>query len=291
MFRKRRTFNKEEKSYTFASYINQLGASFLGTDIDRYILALFSTNIQVAIYAVATNILKKLIFFLPHTLFKDVLEPSIYRRYDEKQSQTELNDIFQIIINLNNYVIFLILAIFIPLGRELLSFVFDKEYIQDAYFPLLIFLCFLVIYVFPIGLITKSIKKPEYLIYSKITVILNIALGIPMAMKYGALGIAIATALSTIEKNIIIFILTRRIVKLDIPFYSYLKLSASVLGIILILNTMNYYINIHVLVKLLFIISLYVVVNKFISIYSKKHKNILLRFFPKKMYGFVTWIF
>jgi O-antigen/teichoic acid export membrane protein len=284
------SYTKDENSYRRNSYINQIGTSFLGTDIDRYILAYFSTNIQVAIYAVATNILKKLIFFLPNQMLRPLIEPAVYSRYDQKQKDLELFKVFQLVYNINNYVIFLFLAIFIPLGTELLKIIFKHEYIENVYWPLIIFLIFLMLYAFPLSLIVNAIKKPKILIYSKITIFMNVGIGIPLAYYYGAVGMSLATVISIIFKNMIIYFYVKKNILIRIPVIETIKSIFNMVATVVFIYGINNLYKIPIIIDLALVLVLYIVLNKTISIFSSEQRRILLNILPDKYSKFTHYV-
>ena len=130
---------KKKKSIGGVVTLDKLGSSFLGTDIDRYVLAYFSTSVQVAVYAIATRILSKLLNIYPNRMFLHLIQPVVYSRYDENRDASQLNQAFKFLYSANNIIGFLLVAVFAPLGEELLLLVFNQEYVLQAYWPLLIF--------------------------------------------------------------------------------------------------------------------------------------------------------
>jgi O-antigen/teichoic acid export membrane protein len=274
--------NEEEKSYRWGSYIEKFGASFLGTDIDRYILAYFSTNIQVAVYAVATKTLSKLMIFYPNRMFKFVSEAALFSKYDQHQDDRDLNRMFGFIYNANNVVAFLFLAIFIPLGSFLLEFVFENDYIRQAYWPLIIFLCFLIFYNIPLTLIARAIKRPRILVYAKISFVINIAAGIPLAQAYGATGMALATAGSVVLQNIIVYILINQTHKLSLPWLSSLKcllMLGLTVGVLYFTRSQVDSLFINLGIGLL----TYLVAFKLIRIFDQYEANLFLSLLPKPL--------
>jgi O-antigen/teichoic acid export membrane protein len=117
---------------------------------------------------------------------------------------------------------FLFVATFLPFGRELLALVFRDAYVA-AYAPVLILLLFLVLHFMPVGMVVKALQRPEVLIYSKAAVVLNVALGIPLAGRYGATGMVIATAVSVAAKNAIMLVFVRRAMRLPLPWRATLR--------------------------------------------------------------------
>lgn len=279
---KPRKEEKEEKDYRLGSYVEKFGASFLGTDIDRYILAYFSTNVQVAVYAVATKTLTKLLTFYPNRMFKFVSEAALFSKYDKKESDESLNKVFSFLYNANNVVAFLFLAIFIPLGKDLLDFVFENDYVKQAYWPLVIFLCFLIFYSVPLTLIARAIKRPKILVYSKLSFIVNIAVGIPLSQSYGATGMALATAGSVVLQNVIVYILINQTNKLEIPWISTLKCMMISAATVAILEVSYGYVD-SLFVNIVIGLLSYLILFKIIKILNDYEIDLFLSLLPKKL--------
>ncbi|MDX2245484.1 MAG: oligosaccharide flippase family protein [Bacteroidia bacterium] len=284
----------DEKSYRRVSYVNKIGTSFLGTDIDRYVLGYFSNPTQVAIYVLATRVLTKLMDFYPEKMFKPVSEPAFFSKYDTEESdkkEAEVNRMFQFMFNANNIIGFLFLAILLPLGKDFLILVFEKDYTADAYFPLIVFLIFLVFYSIPLGMVAQAIKKPMILLYSKLTIIFNIATGIPMAYLYGATGMAISTAASVFLKNLMIYYMTRRHINVQIPWSSAIKSMLNTLisaGITYGLK-LAFPINLYILAVIATI--LYFIVMKFNPILTEPQRVVFFELVPKKVRKVVKFVF
>lgn len=209
--------SREEVSYRRISYVNEWGVNFLSTDVARYIVSAFSNNVEVAIYAVATTIVSRLQFFLPIPMLKSITSAIFYSRYEETGNPEELHRMFRFLFDVNSLVSLALLVAFLAGGRDLLKIVFRSTYV-DAYFPVLILLGFLILHFMPLGMVVRALKRPEILIYSKAAVVLNIALGIPLVMSYGATGMALATAVSVGVKNMILLLFVCRIIPFRMPW-------------------------------------------------------------------------
>jgi O-antigen/teichoic acid export membrane protein len=274
--------NREIIQYRRISYINEIGYSFLGTDIDRYILAYFSSTYQVAIYALATKIVKQLSILFPHKMLKSIIEPAFYSRYEETQNKNELNRMFRFIFNINTILGFLIITLFIAFGKKLLIVLFDQQYVTEAYIPIIIFLLFLILYGIPVGLIVKVLIQPKILLYSKIAVFVNIIIGIPLAINYGALGMALATAFSTALKVVFVYFLIKRNYPLVIPIKSFFK-SMLIASITLFISFgLNTYTTNFLFCNILFTVIVYFLIMKLIPVLGIEDKSVLTSFFPKK---------
>ncbi len=274
--------SKEEKSYRNISYLNSLGTSFLGTDIDRYVLGYFSTNVQVAIYAIATKILTHLLYLYPSKMFSSVIEPAFYSKYDNSTDESDLNKMFQFLFNANSMIGFMFISIFYPLGDKLLIMVFEQKYIEQVYWPLLIFLVFIVFYAIPLGLVANAIKRPKILLYSKISVVINIALGIPAAYYFGAIGMAAATAFSVALKNAIIYLLSSKYVTIRFPWMPTLRALINALTTLGAVYYFDEYINFHVMVSLVIGVIIYIALLKINPVLTPDQRNFLLTIVPNK---------
>ncbi|MEB2345947.1 MAG: polysaccharide biosynthesis C-terminal domain-containing protein [Deltaproteobacteria bacterium] len=209
--------DREQTSYRRLSFVNEWGVNFLSTDIARFIVSYFSDNVQVAIYAVATTIVSRLQFFLPIPMLKSVTGATFYTRYEQTGDPVELQRMFRFLYDTNSLVSLGLLVAFLTGGRELLAFVFHTTY-GDAFTPVVILLAFLILHFMPLGMVVRALKRPESLIYSKVAVLLNVALGVPLVIHYGATGMAVATAVSVAFKNMVLLFFVRRLIAFRMPW-------------------------------------------------------------------------
>jgi len=289
IFWKRRE-SKREKEYRHISYVNSLGVNFLGSDVNKWILGGFSAALQVSIYTLATQILEKLLDFFPIKMIQPLAEPAMYGKYDEEKEGKLLNKMFQLLYCANNLIGFMTLAIFLPLGRDLILAFFKREYTADAFWPLIVFIFCIIFYSMGFGTVAKAIEKPQILLWSKLSVVANVALGIPLAIKYGAVGMAVASALSIMLKNAIIYLLLRKHIDIWIPWNSTLKglLNTSITVVILFIlkswGALDLFIgslNIKFFILAFLGMVIYMTASKFNSIFSSEQKELLLSLVPK----------
>ncbi len=209
----------EETKYRWASFVDDVGNGLLSADINRFILAAFSSSPQVAIYAVASNIVLRLRALVPIWLFRPLVTVVFFKRYEESQSIHELNRMFSFIWALNRIVTTAFLVLFIPLGEETLVWVFREEY-ATSYLPMVLLLFSLGFLTMPVGLVAQAVRRPQWLVYSKVAILVNLGLGIPFAMKYGALGMAAVAAASEFIKSLVVFVLLRMEFGIQYPWRS-----------------------------------------------------------------------
>jgi len=215
-----------QRRYRRVSWLDELGVRALSTDIDRYLIGFFSQSAQVAIYAVAATIVQRLEYFLPHRLLQSVIEPAIYRRYEEAGGVPGVAPIFGAIFKVNYVLAFGFLAVFLPLGGELLRAVFGDVY-DASWAPAVIFLAFLAFNTNPLGMVIHAVRRPELLVFSKFVLPLNFVLAWLLVPRYGALGMAAATGTTMALKNIALFAVAERQLGLAIPWAATLHCAAA----------------------------------------------------------------
>ena len=209
----------EERNYRRASFADDLGNSFLSADINRFILAAFSTSTQVAIYAVASSIVERLKGLMPLEIFRPLATVVFFKRYEEAGTIQEVNRMFHLLFAVNRIATTAFLVLFAPLGYEAIVWVFRLDY-GSSYLPVLVLLLGIGLFGMPIGLVAQTLRRPKWLVYSKLAVLLNVGLGVPLTIWYGATGMAIATALSELLKNLIVYGLLRREFQIRYPWLS-----------------------------------------------------------------------
>ena len=157
-----------------------------------------------------------------------------FRRYEETGTISEVNRMFHLLLKLNRILTTAFLVLFIPLGYEVIVWIFRADY-GPAYFPVVALLIGIGLFGMPIGLVAQALKRPQWLVYSKLAVFLNVGLGIPLAIHYGALGMASAMALSELMKNLIVYVLLRREFPISYPWLSTLQFAFSGISVALLL--------------------------------------------------------
>ncbi len=211
--------NSEELHYRRASFVDDLGSMLLSADISRIIIASFSTNFQVAIYSVAVSIVDRLRALIPMEIFRPLATVTFFRRHEETGTIEEVNRMFAFIFAINRIVAVAFLAFFIPLGQEALIWLFRSDY-GGSYLPALLLLVTIGIVGMPVGLVAQALNRPQFLVYSKLAVLVQIAVAISLVPAYGAIGMASAVLLSELARNLIVLGLLRREFPIRYPWAS-----------------------------------------------------------------------
>ena len=171
---------------------------------------------------------------MPLEVFRPLASVTFFTRFEEKKTVDEVNRMFSFLLSMNRIVTTAFLALFIPLGYEVTVWVFKAEY-GPAYLPIVILLLGMGLFSMPVGLVAQALQRPKWLVYSQLAVLVNVGLGIPAAIYWGATGMAVATAVSQLTKNAIVFILLRREFPVRYPWWTSLRFgfAGTAVGILL----------------------------------------------------------
>ena len=209
----------EERSYRRASFLDDLGQMLLSADFSRLILAAFAGSYQVAIYSVASSITDRLRMLMPLEIFRPLTTVTFFKRFEETGTIEEVNRIFKFIFSINRIVTTAFLVLFVPLGQEVLVWLFREDY-GASYAPAVILMIAIGVFSMPIGLVAQTLRRPLLLVYSKLAVLLQVAVAIPLVKEYGATGMAVAVAAGELIKNLIVFVMLRREFAIRYPWAS-----------------------------------------------------------------------
>lgn len=212
----------EELAYRRASFVDDLGHMLLSADFSRLILAAFAGSYQVAIYSVASSIADRLRALIPLEVFRPLVTVTFFKRFEETGTIEEVNRIFQFMFSVNRVVTTAFLVLFIPLGQQVLVWLFREDY-GASYLPVVLLLAALAAFSMPIGLVAQTLRRPRLLVYSKVAVLLQVGAAIPLVENYGASGMAVAVALGELVKNLIVFFMLRREFQIHYPWASTLR--------------------------------------------------------------------
>ncbi len=282
----------EQKKYRRTSYFLSFGTTFLNTNIDHFILSFSSNNVQVAIYAIANSLLKKIESFIPAKMLSPLIEPAFYSRYDHTKSQNDLDRMFQFICITGSLISFLMIALLVPLGKDILSFLFNREYVAEAYWPMIMFTVYILVSSIPLGLPAKAIMKPEIILAAQISGALNIILGFLLAARYGAIGMAVATNVSILLRQTILFLSLRKHITISMPWNQLLRLMINAAIVATLIFELKKLTEIHFLIlSLIGLIAYLLLTFKMFSVFSNEHKRFIFSLLPPKMVPVASHLF
>ena len=196
----RENFTGEILKYSFPLFIVSMGF-LMATEIDILMLGLLNTDEQVGLYAVAKQVIGK----LPHISLAIAMGVMPVFAKLNKENKKELAVLFNRLLGLNSFIFISISVIILVFSGIFVPFIFGKEYIGSI-LPLKILTVFLVCS--PFLVLFGTFLNYQGLAWRRavnlsLSTALNIALNFVLIPKYGAIGAALATAVSYLPYTIL----------------------------------------------------------------------------------------
>lgn len=224
---------KEIFKYSFFVFLGLI-VDTVFNNTDQVILGSVCGTVAVSIYSVGTKIIS--MYTTVSTTISGLFLPKITKILEEKDSDKKISDLFIKVSRIQVYIMMLILAGFIVLGKQFISLWVGQEY-YDTYFIILLIIGPSIIPLtqnIGISVIQAKNKHQFRSIVYLVIAVLNIVISIPLAKKYQGIGAAAGSALATILGQIITMnIFYWKKIHLQIPRYwiFFIKFSIKVFAI------------------------------------------------------------
>lgn len=186
---------KEILHFSFFIFLNLI-IDFLYNNTDKLILGVVAGTVSVSIYSI--GIYFSQYFTELSTAMSGVFLPKIMELY-QKGEKNEISNLFNKVGKLQMTLLFLVLGGYICLGREFINLWVGSTY-RDSYFiGIIIMLPSIVPLTQNIGItIIRAMNIHKYRSYMYIAIaMINVAISIPLAMKYAGIGSAVGTSIAT----------------------------------------------------------------------------------------------
>lgn len=183
----------------------------INTQFDRYMLGIIGTQGGVGIYDIAQKIAN--IGFLFSTVLQQVFAPQVYNKYFQKPEQFS-KDIGVYLAPF--FFVSLLFSFVLGLFGQEIIFLLTAPAFYDAYPVVIILNMLYVTYFFgkqPQLLLAKKVKLIAYL--SFLSLVLNIAINIPLIHLYGVIGAAWGTYISGMAASLCSFYFAQKFAKID----------------------------------------------------------------------------
>lgn len=205
--------------YSFFIFLNLI-VDNIYSNTDQVILGNVAGTIAVSIYAVAARVSSINTSF--STTISGLFFPRITKTLEEKDGSKKVSNIFIKVSRIQLYIMALIMFGFVIFGKQFILLWVGEGYVSAYYIILLLMVPAIIPLTQNIGisiLQAKNKHKFRSVLYICIAV-LNIAISIPLARKYGGVGAAIGTALANLAGQIIVmnFYYWKK-ADIDIPTY------------------------------------------------------------------------
>ncbi len=209
-------FFREVSVYSFWILLNVVMDRVYGS-AGQFVLGIYRDVREVAIYSIAVQL--KDMFYLFSTAIMGVFLPRVTQMVARGETTQELSRLFIRTGRLQYLIISTIMVGFILLGEEFIVLWAGEEY-RSAYLPtLLLFAASVVPLVQNLGIIILQAQNRmqfRSLLYLFLS-LASVAASIPLAIRYGGLGCAVATAVALVlGQGLIINVYYARNIGLDI---------------------------------------------------------------------------
>ena len=178
------------------------GIGLMFQNIDKIMISVFLDLSRVGIYKVAQNYVNLIsIFVTPFIAFWPVIS-RLYNKNSIRQIEIEMKKIVRIV----TYLVIPMFFVFLFLGNDLLRIFGEAFVTEEAELTLIILsFSFLVDAVSgPIGSLLTMTKYAKLALYNNIvSLLINISLNFILVVRFGIIGVAIATGISIIVNNLI----------------------------------------------------------------------------------------
>lgn len=187
---------KDVLQFSFYIFLNLI-IDFLYSNTDKLILGSVVGTVSVSIYSIGVYFSQY--FTELSNSMSGVFMPRVVE-YCEKRKKEEISELFNRVGRLQMMLLFLVLGGYICLGKEFI-FLWVGDTYSDSYF---IGMIIMVPSVVPlsqnIGIsVVRALNVHKYRTYMYIIIaIFNVIISIPFAIRYGGIGSAIGTGISTI---------------------------------------------------------------------------------------------
>jgi O-antigen/teichoic acid export membrane protein len=191
--------------YAGLYYLDDIGAMLLSTATDLFLITSFLSSAAVGIYGLANRILDIATRVLPSKILQDVIQPLFFSEYGAEQVQSARFG-FNLLTKINilaSQPVGIWLAL---MARPIIVRLFDARF-ADAAEILAVSAFFLPMLSvrFPLGLMLQNAERVDLLIYSKISGLMKIALGLWLVPTGGVVAMVWITGLSFVAQNVIIY--------------------------------------------------------------------------------------
>lgn len=194
---------REIMAYSVWIFLNSI-MDKINWSLDQFVLGIYSGSVAVAIYSVASQLNQMYINF--SSAISGVLLPRITKMENDNASDEEFTDIFIKTGRIQYIVMALIMSGFVLFGKEFINIMWvGPEYAESYIIACILMLPSTIPLIQNVGLnILQAKNKYKFrVIVLMIFAVVNVCISIILSKKYGGIGAALGTAISTILGQVI----------------------------------------------------------------------------------------
>lgn len=277
---------KEMTIFSFFIFLNMV-IDQIYFKTDQIILGIVAGTSVVAVYSIASQLDQYYINF--SSSVNNVFLPRIAAISAKTEDMTEINGMFNKVGRIQYAIMAMLLSGFIIYGKSFIVFWAGVDFTGAYYMSLIVMVPLIVPLIQSMGIVIIQAKN-KHAFRSKMyfcIALLNVALSIPLAKKYGGIGCAIGTGIGLVIGNwFVINIYYHKVIGIDVIDFAkeIFKMSPPVVLAMIIGVVTNYFIatsNIEILgVKMILYVCLYMMLMWYMGL-NDYEKNIFASMFKK----------
>ncbi len=208
-------FVKRIRRFSLLSTANEMGEGGFSQISDYYFVSAYLGPYAMGLYAFPYKILSTIFDWIPMVQLNNIFKPYFITKYYEKDENTGyLSAMFNFIAKVY-FFFYGIIAIGVITYQNLVQvYLFNSKYLPTETLIVIIILFYsLRAFGFPISIIIEIKEKIEYTLYAKIFAVFNV-LAVVFILEYtgwGLIGVALATGVSGLCRNIYLYIKMKRV--------------------------------------------------------------------------------
>ncbi|TLX75653.1 hypothetical protein E9993_08830 [Labilibacter sediminis] len=204
---------KRVRRFYLLSFFSELGYGIIGRTSDHYIIAAMSSPFYVGLYGFALKIFEVFYKVLPFREFESVLKPVFFKRFSKSGNPVELNEFYTFTLKVLLPLFMLPFLYFSLFGKGIIIYVFEAKYLPAFWVTCITLFGILINGVFyPLNFVIQLKERIEINLYSRIVVVFSIVAGIYFMKLFGIVGVATATMLGELFKNLFMLYMLKRYV-------------------------------------------------------------------------------
>lgn len=197
-------------TYGLYNNFNDAGSLLLNSRTDNFFIAAIIDPLSVAVYAFYTRLQSMIDNQLPVMMFNNVINPMFFSQSREDAARN-IPRYFSLLLNINQVVQWPILTAALLFHHQIVELVFAGKYLEYSWLmPIIAGFWIINGIATPVTMVAQYYERANVILWSKITVVLNIVLLLVLVPPMGVYGAALATGVATVAKNLFIWWFVRR---------------------------------------------------------------------------------
>ena len=283
----------KRRIYRFAllSTASEMGEGGFSQISDYYFVSAFLGPFAMGLYAFPYKIISSIFNWIPIGRINELMRPYfINKYYEKKEDNSYLNETFNFLVKVFILLYGIIIISILSYQKIINIYVFKSKYIETQLL-LTVILMFVLIraFTFSIYMIIELKEKVEHSLYAQSFAIFNV-FAVIFVLRYtgwGLIGVAFATGLSNLLRNIYMYLVMKRNTKVKLSFSNFISTFSIIflVGAGMYLSSLTNIILIQIILPVIVGAVSFPIFYKIIRPFSVNEEmilsNIIYRFSPK----------